>query len=161
MVASLLTSQHCGNGTASIFYDDPSVLVISIHCHPDYEYPFHTGFEDEIGAGDGEGVTLHLPLLPGATWREYLLALTKAIQRIQSFGAEALIISLGLDTLADDPCAIRRAGFKLFGTDYLEMGRTIGRECKIPSVVIQEGGYLMEKVPQAAADVLIGLMEEL
>ena len=90
-----------------------------------------------------------------------MLALTKAMQRIQSFGAEALIISLGLDTLADDPCAIRRAGFKLFGTDYLEMGRTIGRGCKIPSVVIQEGGYLMEKVPQAAADVLIGLMEEL
>jgi acetoin utilization deacetylase AcuC-like enzyme len=29
---------HCGNGSASIFCDDPSVLVVSIHCHPDYEY---------------------------------------------------------------------------------------------------------------------------
>ena len=134
--------------------------MISIHCHPDHDYPFHTGFEDETGAGKGEGMTLHLPLLPGTTWKEYSVALEKATQRIQSFGAEALVVSLGLDTHDGDPCAIRRSGFKLSGADYLEMGRSIGKHCKIPTVVIQEGGYKMDKVPKAAADVLIGCAEE-
>jgi acetoin utilization deacetylase AcuC-like enzyme len=153
-----LLFQHCGNGTASIFYEDPTVLMISIHCHPDYDYPFHSGFDDEVGAGKGEGTTLHLPLIPGATWKEqYSVALERAMQRIQTFGAEALVISLGLDTHEGDPCAIRRAGFKLRGSDYVELGRTIGKHChQLPTLVIQEGGYKMDKVPQAAADVIFG-----
>ena len=133
--------------------------MISIHCHPDHDYPFHTGFEDEVGAGKGEGTTLHLPLLPGTTWKEYRIAVDTAVKRIQSFRAEALVLSLGLDTLNGDPCAIRRAGFKLFGDDYLEMGRLIGDNCKIPTIVVQEGGYRMDQVPKAAAGVLSGMAE--
>ena len=33
-VAILDVDYHVGNGTASIFYHDPSVLVVSIHCDP-------------------------------------------------------------------------------------------------------------------------------
>jgi acetoin utilization deacetylase AcuC-like enzyme len=156
--------QHVGNGTASIFCEDPSVLVISIHCHPDYDYPFHSGFYDERGAGEGTGATLHLPLLPGTTWKEYGPDLDTALQTISEFGAQALVLSMGLDTHEGDPCAVRRAGFRLSGVDYLEMGRRIGAACggggvKIPTVVIQEGGYRMDKVPGAAADVLCGYTE--
>jgi acetoin utilization deacetylase AcuC-like enzyme len=155
-VAILDVDYHCGNGTASIFYDDPTVLVISIHCHPDHEYPFHSGFDDETGgAGEAEGATLHLPLLPGTTWKEYSVALKQAMARIQSFGAQALVVSLGLDTHEGDPCAIRRAGFRMGGTDYVEMGQLIGSVRQIPTVFIQEGGYYMDKVPRAVADVLI------
>ena len=147
--------QHCGNGTASIFYEDPSVLVVSIHCHPDHDYPFHSGFEDETGAGKGKGATLHLPLLPGTTWKEYNPALETAMKKVQSFGAEALVVSMGLDTHDGDPCAIRRAGFAMSGKDYVEMGQWIGSYApKIPILVIQEGGYRMDKVPGAASDVL-------
>ncbi len=150
-----LETQHCGNGTASIFYDDPSVLVISIHCHPDYDYPFHSGFEEEIGVGEGEGTTLHLPLLPNTTWKEYNVAMEQAMKKVQSFDAEALVISLGLDTHEGDPCAIRRAGFHMSGNDYVEMGQWIGSYAsKIPIVVVQEGGYRMDKVPSAASDVI-------
>ena len=110
-------------------------MVVSIHCHPDHDYPFHSGFEDETGAGDAKGTTLMLPLLPQATWNEYQVALTKAMETIQEFGAEALVVSMGLDTHDQDPCAIRRAGFKLSGKDYLEMGKLIGGGCKtIPSM---------------------------
>jgi acetoin utilization deacetylase AcuC-like enzyme len=175
-VAILDVDYHCGNGTASIFYNDPTVLVVSIHCHPDFDYPFHTGFGDETGGDDAKGCTLHVPLLPGATWHgEYQTALLdRAGNAIAMFDPDAFVLSLGLDTYIDDPCAIRRAGFKLKGrvggsgsddsdSDYDRMGRTVGEivvGCSngtIPTIVLQEGGYEMNAVPSAAADVLLGM----
>lgn len=155
-VAILDVDYHCGNGTASIFYHDSSVLMISIHCHPDCDYPFHSGFYDETGSGEGEGATLHLPLMPGTTWEAYSNDLRRAMKKVQEFGANALVVSLGLDTYLGDPCAIRRAGFNLEGQDYSRMGEIIG-SAKLPTVVIQEGGYKMDVVPQAAANVLFGM----
>jgi len=150
---------HCGNGTASIFYKDPSVLVVSIHCDPDWDYPFHSGFADETGAEEGVGATLHLPLPPGTTWNDgYKQALAMAVDHIvEDFGAEALVVSLGLDTHEGDPCTIRRAGFKLSGDDYWSMGQLIGTNLgPVPTVFVQEGGYRMDKVGKAAADVVVG-----
>lgn len=155
-VAVLDVDYHCGNGTASIFYEDPSVLMISIHCNPDYDYPFHSGFEDETGVGEGEGTTLHLPLMPGTTWESYSVAMATAMDRIKDFGASAIVVSLGLDTHNGDPCAIRRAGFKLEGNDYLEMGKMIAT-ANLPTIVVQEGGYKMDSVPSAAANVVLGV----
>jgi len=40
--------------------------------------------------------------------------------------------------------------------DFHELGQQIGSYCpKIPIIVIQEGGYKMDEVPQAATDVLL------
>ena len=97
--------------------------MISIHCHPDWEYPFHSGFDDERGVDEGVGTTIHLPLMPQTTWSEtYRVTLQRAMNEIQSFDALVLVVSLGLDTHAGDPCAVRRAGFLLQGDDYKEMG---------------------------------------
>lgn len=159
-VAILDVDYHCGNGTASIFYQDPSVLVVSIHCDPDFDYPFHSGFADETGAEEGVGATVHLPLPPGTTWsggyRDALLLALDGI--VEDFGAQAVVVSLGLDTHKDDPCTIRRAGFHLSGEDYWNMGQLIGTKLgsKVPTVFVQEGGYRMDKVGKAAADVVVG-----
>eukprot|EP00934_Nitzschia_sp_Nitz4_P008460 Nitzschia sp. Nitz4//scaffold89_size161592//79860//81173//NITZ4_002381-RA/size161592-processed-gene-0.225-mRNA-1//-1//CDS//3329559625//8450//frame0 len=160
---------HCGNGTASIFYEDPSVLVISIHCDPDHEYPFHSGFSDDTGAGAGEGATHHIPLLPGTSWSKgYCAAMEEAVTKLESFGVDALVISLGLDTHKGDPCALRRAGFELDGENYGEMGRMFGKFVSkrrsegsgMPVVVVQEGGYAMAHVADAASDFLCGCSVE-
>jgi acetoin utilization deacetylase AcuC-like enzyme len=157
-VAILDVDYHCGNGTASIFYQDSSVFVVSIHCDPDWDYPFHSGFKEETGAEEGVGTTLHLPLPPNTNGDSYREALVVGIDRILEFGAEALVVSLGLDTHEGDPCTIRRAGFTLKGTDYCKMGQTIGAELgDLPTVFVQEGGYLMDKVGKAAADVVVGV----
>jgi acetoin utilization deacetylase AcuC-like enzyme len=152
--AVLDVDYHVGNGTASIFYDNPNVLVISIHCHPDWDYPFHSGFEDE---NETAKATYHLPLLPGATWESsYKEAVEKAMKRIREFGAKALVVSLGLDTLDGDPVTLRRAGFRLKGNDYVEMGKLIGSklDSSVPCMFVQEGGYKMEELGMAAADVV-------
>ncbi|MET5020873.1 class II histone deacetylase, partial [Burkholderia pseudomallei] len=55
---------HHGNGTQSIYYDDPNTLTISLHqarCFP----PGYSG-ADERGAGAGAGATVNVPLLAGA-----------------------------------------------------------------------------------------------
>jgi len=158
-VAILDVDYHCGDGTASIFYSDPSVLLVSIHCDPEQDYPFTSGYADQVGSDGAEGTTLHLPLSPGTTWDgNYEVALKKALAAIDDFGAEALVVSLGLDTHAGDGISTARAGFHLNCAydDYCKMGRTIGSGVKkeVPILFIQEGGYEMDVVARAASDVV-------
>mmetsp|Transcript_3448 Transcript_3448/g.9811 ORF Transcript_3448/g.9811 Transcript_3448/m.9811 type:complete len:292 (-) Transcript_3448:11-886(-) len=63
-VAILDVDYHVGNGTAAIFYTDPNIWVCSLHCDPDFDYPFTSGFADQIGEGNGWGSTMHMPLPP-------------------------------------------------------------------------------------------------
>jgi acetoin utilization deacetylase AcuC-like enzyme len=152
-IAILDVDYHCGNGTAAIFHDHADVLVVSIHCDPDFDYPFHAGF-----AEDNDDTTLHIPLPPGTGWESgYRAALLQAIERIVAFQpTAALLISLGLDTYQDDPCAIRRAGFMLLGDDYVQMGRLLAEQLppNLPTIFVQEGGYRMDAIGKAAADVV-------
>jgi acetoin utilization deacetylase AcuC-like enzyme len=160
-VAILDVDYHCGNGTASIFDADPSVLVVSLHCHPDYDYPFHSGYGDETGSGAGKGTTLHLPMAPGMEWKNYQVVLDKGLAKIRNFGATICLVSLGLDTLDGDPCAVRRAGFRLQPDDYLPMGRMVAKNLSgLPLVIVQEGGYRMDKVGEAAANFVLGCCTE-
>jgi acetoin utilization deacetylase AcuC-like enzyme len=55
---------HHGNGTQAAFWSDPSVLFISLH--QDDLYPAGWGAADQLGAGDGEGFTVNIPLPAGA-----------------------------------------------------------------------------------------------
>ncbi len=54
---------HHGNGTQSIFYDDPSALFISLHQYP--LWPPGWGWLDQDGAGAGAGYTVNVPFVAG------------------------------------------------------------------------------------------------
>ena len=159
-IAILDIDYHCGNGTASIFYQDPNIFFVSIHCDPSVEYPFNSGYEDQTGSGEGEGTTMHIPLAPGATWEgSYKAAVEKAMNAIVDFDVAGLVISMGLDTYEGDSVAVNRGGFQLSGKDYYEMGLCMGRFMagrNISTIFIQEGGYKMDVVGKAAADVVGG-----
>ena len=50
---------HVGDGTANVFYDDPSVLYISIHRHDMGKFfPGPKGKHEMIGEGAGKGYNL-------------------------------------------------------------------------------------------------------
>ena len=53
---------HHGNGTQAIFYDDPSVLYVSLH-----QFPFYpgTGALTDTGRGDGLGFNVNVPFSAG------------------------------------------------------------------------------------------------
>ena len=159
-VAIIDVDYHCGNGTASIFYDDPSVFFASIHIDPEIDYPWNSGYADQRGAGGGTGTTMHVPLPKGATWDDvYGRALRDVMSAIAQFEPKALVVSLGLDTHEGDDVAVNRGGFALRDRDYYEMGLCMGRYMagkRVPCVFVQEGGYKMDVVGDAASDVVGG-----
>ncbi|QKC94834.1 histone deacetylase family protein [Mesorhizobium sp. NZP2298] len=148
-VAVLDVDYHHGNGTQDIFYGRNDILTVSIHADPILEYPYYTGYADEAGEGDGHGFNLNLPLPWGTRFDAYGEALDVSLSRIASFGAEALVISLGVDTFDGDPIS----KFKLRNADFSTIGRAIAR-LGLPTVFIMEGGY-------AVADIGINVVNTL
>ena len=168
-VVILDVDYHCGNGTAAIFQqqEDENILVISIHCDPDYDYPFHIGFHD-----DSTSRVIHLPLPPGTGWDSgYRLALLQAMRYIRDFHPTTLLVSLGMDTFENDPCTIRRAGFTLQLDDYIQMGSLLATEISESSsssssslhqtIFVQEGGYRMDVIGDAARNVVLSYAQHL
>ncbi|KAI7858841.1 hypothetical protein BDC45DRAFT_456933 [Circinella umbellata] len=153
---------HHGNGTQDIFYDDSSVLYISLHGHPDY--PFFSGSAKEIGRGEGQGYNINIPLDPKTTTDEiYLDHLTKVLEEnqiVQEFNADIIVCSMGLDTWHEDPIAGMK-GLKNVET-YFKIGGLLknSKSCKgRPVLFIQEGGYTIEKLGQLACRILQGFLD--
>ncbi len=135
-VAILDIDYHHGNGQQNIFYDRSDVLTISIHGHPNFAYPYFSGFEDEKGSGAGEGYNVNLPLPEHVSNERYLKVLARTLRRVARFQPRFLIITLGLDTAKEDPTGT----WSLESEDFQTMGKMIG-SLRLPTVVIQEGGY--------------------
>ena len=150
-VAVLDVDYHHGNGTQEIFYERGDVFFASLHGHPAQEYPYFLGYEDETGAGAGEGCTANYPLRWGTGWERYAEALDQAIGRIAAFGTDALVVSLGVDTYKDDPIS----KFRLDSPDYVEIGRRIAR-LGLPTLFVMEGGYAVEAIGVNAVNMLQG-----
>jgi acetoin utilization deacetylase AcuC-like enzyme len=153
-VAVLDVDYHHGNGTQDIFYRRPDVLTISLHGHPRYTYPYFSGYEHEKGEGEGAGFNLNLPLaenLNGHAYREYL---RKALQAVSKFNPRYLVVALGLDTAKGDPTG----SFTLTGEDFRLNGFMIG-QLRLPTLVVQEGGYLTRSLGINARHFFTGLWQ--
>ncbi|MFN0115916.1 MAG: histone deacetylase family protein [Paracoccaceae bacterium] len=150
-VAVLDIDFHHGNGTQDIFYRRGDVFFASLHGAPEDAYPYYLGYGDEAGEGPGEGTNLNLPMLPGTGYGTWSAALDHAIKRIGEWGAEALVVSLGVDAFKDDPISF----FRLASPDFEDAGRRIGK-MGLPTVFCFEGGYAIEAVGVNAVNVLEG-----
>lgn len=133
--------------------------MCSIHADPDIEYPYTCGFADQIGGIGAENATFCLPLPGSTTWANaYENALVSVIDRVIGFGAQAMVVSLGVDTLDKDPVAVVGAGFSLQLDDYLKIGKEL-RRAEVPTIFVQEGGYDMARLGVAVANVMKGFCE--
>lgn len=150
-VAILDVDVHHGNGTQGIFYERPDVFTVSIHADPSRYYPFFAGYAHERGAGIGLGANLNLPLPLGTGDDEYMAALDKALHAIQLFAPGALVVALGLDASEADPLA----GLKVTTEGFRRVGGAIAR-LGLPTVLVQEGGYLTDILGVNLAAVLGG-----
>lgn len=151
-VAILDIDYHHGNGTQAIFYTDPTVLFCSLHADPDVDYPFYWGRADERGAGAGLGYNHNWPLPKGTTDATYLAVLDEALAAIRDFAPRYLIVSVGLDTARGDPIggfAITPAGFHAIGSRIAAL--------RLPTLLVQEGGYLLERLGENAVAFLQGI----
>lgn len=150
-VAVLDVDYHHGNGTQSIFYGRDDVLFVSLHGDPLTEYPFYLGHADEQGEGAGLGFNLNLPLPAGCSVANWFGALEQACLRIAAHHSDALVVSLGLDTFADDPIS----KFSLQASDFHRLGQRLAA-LGLPTVFVLEGGYAAEALGHNAAQVLEG-----
>lgn len=153
-VAILDVDVHHGNGTQGIFYERPDVLTVSIHADPVFFYPFVWGYAHERGAGPGLGANLNIPLPHGTADDGYLAALEVAERTIRAFAPQALVVALGLDASEHDPLAglaVTTAGFRRIGGAIARLG--------LPTVFVQEGGYLSDALGANLAATLGGFEE--
>ena len=146
---------HHGNGTQGLFYHRSDVLTVSIHADPERFYPFFWGHAHERGAGGGTGYNLNLPLPRGTGDDAYLATLDLALGRIRAFGADCVVVALGLDAFVGDPfkgLAVTTDGFGRIGAAIAALG--------LPSLFVQEGGYLCDQLGSNLTSVLSGFMEQ-
>lgn len=152
-IAVLDIDVHHGNGTQDIFYERDDVLFVSVHATPETYYPFFVGHAHETGQGRGAGFNLNIPL-PQSTGDEgWCAALAAGLERIAAFAPDALVLSLGLDAHENDPLqglqvsfdGFRRAGAMIAGAG-------------LPTVLVQEGGYLSPDLTTSLVAFLSGFL---
>lgn len=150
-VAILDVDLHHGNGTQGIFYARPDVLTVSIHADPVRFYPFFWGHADERGEGPGLGYNLNLPLKRKSDDETFLAALDSSLRRIRSFAPEALVVALGLDAFEDDPFG----GLSVTTPGFARIAERIAG-LNLPTVIVQEGGYLCDALSDNLTSFLTG-----
>jgi acetoin utilization deacetylase AcuC-like enzyme len=139
-VAIVDIDAHHGNGTEAIFYDDPSVLTVSLH--EDRMFPIDTGDATARGGPGAEGSNLNVPLAPGTGDAGYLYAIERVVlPALRAFAPELLLVVAGVDASMYDPLstlALTAGGFATVAERLLEVA---DEHCGGRAVFEQEGGY--------------------
>jgi acetoin utilization deacetylase AcuC-like enzyme len=150
-VAILDVDVHHGNGTQGIFYARDDVLTVSLHADPDTYYPYLCGYAHERGERRGYGYNRNLPLAKTTDDAAYLPALDDALQTVTAYQPGALVVALGLDAHVSDPLK----GMQLSTACFAEIARRVA-VLNLPSVIVQEGGYLSDDLGPNLTSFLTG-----
>ena len=150
-VAIIDVDLHHGNGTQGIFYERNDVLTVSVHADPVRFYPFFWGHADERGEGLGLGYNLNLPLPRKSADAVFLDTLATALRRVEAFAPEAIVVALGLDAFEHDPFG----GLSVSTPGFARIGQAIAG-LRLPTVIIQEGGYLCDELGDNLTSFLSG-----
>ena len=150
------TDAHCGNGTMEYFYSDPRVLFIDLHQDPRTLYP-GTGFANEIGAGEGRGYTINVPLPPFAGNDSYNLVFEEVIfPVVEEFNPQIIIRNGGSDPhFADEltQLGLTVKGFKMIGKRV----RKLSEICNGKVIDLIGSGYNKKVLPYGWLALISGL----
>jgi acetoin utilization deacetylase AcuC-like enzyme len=137
---------HHGNGAQRIFWTEREVLTISIH--QDRVFPPGSGMLDEVGAGDGQGHNLNIPLPPGSGVGAYLAAFERVVvPALERFRPDFIIAPCGFDGGAFDVLGrmmLHSEGFRAITTMVM---KAADRLCGGRLLLCHEGGYHKASVP--------------
>lgn len=149
---------HPADGTMDIFYEDPTVHLVSVH--QDGIFTDQVGRTDQIGRGAGEGCTYNLPLTPGARGKDYLDGLLPLLERAAArCRPDLILISCGFDAHQADAISAMR----LEDGDYARLTREVRslatQYCAGKIVSVLEGGYNPVAMRRATLAHLAALMD--
>ena len=153
-VAVLDIDFHHGNGTQDVFYSRSDVATISIHGHPNFAYPYFSGFADETGSGSGQGFNHNYCLQENAGAETYLTTLEKALVQVRKFAPVFFVVSLGFDTMKGDPTgsfALQPEAMKKIGVALASIN--------LPTLVVQEGGYSLKNLKTGSVALFNGFAD--
>jgi len=154
-VAILDWDIHHGNGTESIFWDDPSVFYVSLHAWPYYPGtggPPDPDEETEDIPGGAGPTTLNIPIPGGTGDREFLQAFEEiACPAIEAFHPDILLASIGFDAHREDPLS----PCTLTDDAYHRMANlAAGLAPRFAAVI--EGGYNLRTLPRLVETTIAG-----
>ncbi|MCS7264019.1 MAG: acetoin utilization protein AcuC [Armatimonadetes bacterium] len=140
-VAYIDIDAHHGDGVQVAFYSNPKVLTISLHENGRYLFP-GTGFESEMGEGEGFGSALNIPFMPYAGDDVYLRVFDEIVlPALEKFKPQAIVTQLGADALHDDPIT----HWNLTTHSYLRAIQAF-KDMNLPWVALGGGGYNIANV---------------
>jgi acetoin utilization deacetylase AcuC-like enzyme len=118
-------------------------------------FPHYMGFADERGSGAGAGANRNLPVAPGTSDDRWLAAVAELGQDVWRHGAEAIVLSLGVDAASADP----ESPLQVTAAGYRAAGELIGGLG--PVVAVQEGGYDLPSLGEYVLATLAGVQSGL
>ena len=128
---------HAADGTMKIFYEDPSVLTVSLHQDPIDFYP-HNGFIRQIGAREGRGTNANIVLPKSSGDDEFLLAFDEIILPLyRQFSPDFVIGCNGFDAHFSE----ENAKLRMTCEGYYHLVKKIREAMGGKITILMEGGY--------------------
>ncbi|XP_032972498.1 histone deacetylase 7 isoform X3 [Rhinolophus ferrumequinum] len=152
---------HHGNGTQQTFYQDPSVLYISLHRHDDGNFFPGSGAVDEVGAGSGEGFNVNVAwaggLDPPMGDPEYLAAFRIVVMPIaREFSPDLVLVSAGFDAAEGHPAPL--GGYHVSARCFGYMTQQLMSLAGGAVVLALEGGHDLTAICDASEACVAALL---
>lgn len=144
-IAILDVDLHYPNGTAGIVARSPQMTLHSLHGATGANLPW-----ERVRPRSRREQLVSFRSAPTAD--EYLQQLQGMIDRIRGH-ARAIVLSLGYDTIAEDP----HGGWSFSPDLFAEIGRLLAG-CGLPVCVVQEGGYALGALADCSHAFASGLL---
>ncbi|WP_394940001.1 acetoin utilization protein AcuC [Psychromicrobium sp. YIM B11713] len=145
-VAYIDIDAHHGDGTESIFYNDPRVLTVSLHESGLFLFP-GTGFANEIGGPQalGSAVNIAVPAHTGdGGWLRAFHAVVPQI--VRAFGPEIIVSQHGCDSHRDDPLTHLNTSVDAQREAALSLSTLANELCEGRWLAVGGGGYSVVNV---------------
>uniref|UniRef100_A0A3P8YPE7 histone deacetylase n=1 Tax=Esox lucius TaxID=8010 RepID=A0A3P8YPE7_ESOLU len=144
---------HHGNGTQEVFYNDPSVLYISLHRYDDGNFFPGSGGPAEVGSGAGEGFNINVAwtggLEPPMSDAEYIAAFRSVVMPIaQEFSPDVVLVSSGFDAAEGHPAPL--GGYKVTAKCFGFLTRQLMGLAGGRVIMALEGGHDLTAICDAS-----------
>ncbi len=140
-VAYIDVDAHHGDGTESIFWDDPRVLTISLHESGVSLFP-GTGFADETGGPLAQGSAVNVALPAGTSDAGWLRAFHAVVpQLVGAFAPEVIVSQHGCDSHRLDPLTHLNISVDGQREAVTAIGQLAERYCEGRWISTGGGGY--------------------
>ena len=149
-VAYIDVDAHHGDGTESIFWNDPRVLTISLHESGLTLFP-GTGFANEIGGPQAEGTAVNVALPSGTGDAGWLRAFHAVVpQLVAAFQPEVIVSQHGCDSHRTDPLTHLNLSVDGQREAASAVGSLAARHCDNRWIATGGGGYnVTDVVPRS------------